>query len=347
MKKTGKFLFAFFAIAFVVVGQLIMLFNGYRSIEPDILMINEVASIRGSIQRYTKLVVTGFRDQQMESGIDRLIRMNVIQGEKIPKKLKREDFMSAADLEREWQELKELAKQYIAVESEKERQNLKLDVISLSEDLWKMGDKIVLQSQSVSQNKLFYFRSVALAILLTILILFVLVVMLRGFLNDLEEDSTFDMLTGAFNRRYFEFALHQEISRVNRKRGEFSLILMDIDYFKSINDTYGHATGDRVLKEISVVVKETVRKADIFARVGGEEFVCLLPETSSEAALLTAERIRKLIESHQSTELPRVTVSFGVTEYRLEEPSEELLKRADLALYEAKAQGRNCSVLKM
>lgn len=131
------------------------------------------------------------------------------------------------------------------------------------------------------------------------------------------------------------------------KKGEFSIILMDIDFFKSINDTHGHSTGDRVLQEMSSLIMQTIRKADVFSRVGGEEFVCILPDTSSESAFLTAERIRKLIESHSSGDLPKVTMSFGVTEYRLEESAEELMNRADLALYEAKAQGRNRTVLQV
>lgn len=347
MKKTGKFLFAFVAIAFIVVVQLIMLFNGYRSIEPDILMINEVASIRGYIQRYSKLVVVGFRDQQMETKIDKLLELSVIQTERMSKKVKSEDFVCTSEMQEEWQQLKELAKKSVASENEIEKQNLKVDVISLSEELWKMGDKIVLQSQSVSQNKIYYFRSIALAILLTILVLFAVVVMFKGILNSLEENSTYDMLTHAFNRRYFDFVLRQEISRANRKKGEFSIILMDIDFFKSINDTHGHSTGDRVLQEMSSLIMQTIRKADVFSRVGGEEFVCILPDTSSESAFLTAERIRKLIESHSSGDLPKVTMSFGVTEYRLEESAEELMNRADLALYEAKAQGRNRTVLQV
>lgn len=347
MKKARKFIFSFVGIALVVLVQLVMLFNGYRSIEPDILMINEVAAIRGSIQRYSKLVVVGFRDQQMETKIDKLIRLNEVQTEKMSKKVKSENFMSVADLKREWEQLKDLAQRYITSEIETERQNLKLDVISLSEELWNMGDKIVLQSQSVSQNKLYYFRIIGLAILLSILTLFVLVLMFKGIVNNLEEDSTYDTLTRAFNRRYFEFALTQEVSRVNRKKGVFSIIIMDIDHFKKINDTYGHIAGDRVLREISVLIMETIRKADVFARVGGEEFVCILPDTSSEAALLTAERLRKLIESKELKELPKVTMSFGVTEYHSEESSEELLKRVDLALYEAKEKGRNQCVLKV
>lgn len=347
LKKTRKFIFSFVGIALVVLVQLVMLFNGYRSIEPDILMVNEVASIRGFVQRYSKLVVVGFRDQQIEEKIDKLIQPNTSSTERAPKKLSSETITSVGDLQKKWEQLKTVAKQYVISEREKEKQNLMLDVINISEELWEMGDKLVLQSQSVSQNKLYYFRILGLAILLSVLILFVLVLMFKGIVNNLEEDSTYDSLTRAFNRRYFEFALDQEISRVNRKKGKFSIITMDIDHFKKINDTYGHMTGDRVLRMVSALITETVRKADVFARVGGEEFVCILPDTASEAALLTAERLRKLIEAKEVKELPKVTMSFGVTEYIFEESSEDLLKRVDAALYEAKEKGRNQCVLKV
>ena len=117
--------------------------------------------------------------------------------------------------------------------------------------------------------------------------------------------------------------------------------MFDIDHFKKINDTYGHTTGDIVLKEIAQVVTETIRKYDIVARWGGEEFVILVPNSKAEETALMAEKIRETIEKYAFTEAGTVTCSFGVTEYKDGDSIDSLVTRADEALYKAKEQGRN------
>ena len=156
----------------------------------------------------------------------------------------------------------------------------------------------------------------------------------------------YDALTKVFMRRYFEAWLSQEFSRVKRYKTDLSLIMFDIDHFKKINDTYGHQAGDFVLSELSQVVKEAVREADIVARYGGEEFVVCLPETKVEEAKYSAERIRASVEKKQfiyeGTKIP-VTVSLGVASFRNtpEDTVEQFIKDADTALYHSKESGRN------
>jgi two-component system cell cycle response regulator len=157
--------------------------------------------------------------------------------------------------------------------------------------------------------------------------------------------TTVDGLTQAFNRRYFQDALEREISRCIRYGRDLSLMLLDIDHFKRINDTFGHLAGDDVLKHLSTLVRGRIRKEDIFARYGGEEFALLLPELAGSGAYQLGEKLRRLVEAHPFTfdnqRLP-VTVSVGLaTLSGSQQDSATLVRTADACLYEAKSQGRN------
>jgi diguanylate cyclase len=153
-----------------------------------------------------------------------------------------------------------------------------------------------------------------------------------------------DDLTGAYNRRYLMGSLHKEKSRSDRGGEPFSVCLIDIDFFKRINDTKGHLVGDQVLRLLTLAVQPTVRTTDYFGRFGGEEFLLILSETSLSGACTFAERLREKIEQLQFNEIDpqmKVTVSIGVTQYRPREEISTTLNRADMALYDAKARGRN------
>ena len=164
-----------------------------------------------------------------------------------------------------------------------------------------------------------------------------------------------DALTGFYNRAYLERRLSEEISRAARYRQPLSCLFLDIDYFKRVNDTYGHANGDRVLQEVANRIKSQLRGSDIPTRFGGEEFTLLLPQTASEEALQLAERIRLYIQAspiHLADHAPlNVTISVGVSQLlahqhqKLTGLGAQLLHEADNALYEAKENGRNRAVL--
>jgi len=162
---------------------------------------------------------------------------------------------------------------------------------------------------------------------------------------DLGMLATTDGLTALFNRRHFEELARAEWTRYQRYGRPLSLLLLDVDKFKSINDRFGHDAGDLVLKAVAFICKTTKRQTDVAARIGGEEFVLLLPETDEAAAETAAERLRKAIQVHTRS-LPggnlEVTVSIGVAGAGLAMSGfEVMLKRADEALYEAKRMGRN------
>jgi len=159
--------------------------------------------------------------------------------------------------------------------------------------------------------------------------------------KQLEDKSKTDSLTGAFNRQGIEEAIRVGLWEWRSQKKPLSLVLIDIDHFKNINDTYGHATGDHVLSALSNIVKQHIRTNDLFARWGGEEFVLLCRDTRIEQANLIAEKIRELIEHFEFKDNLQVTASFGVATLNANETLEQLFNHADKALYEAKHQGRN------
>lgn len=157
------------------------------------------------------------------------------------------------------------------------------------------------------------------------------------------EEATTDGLTGLYAHKYFKLRLQEEMERARRYKRALSLLLIDIDHFKSINDEYGHLAGDKVLKRLSKAWREKIRMGDIIARYGGEEFAVILPETPKPDALKAAENLRAYTEEAAVEGIP-VTISIGVGFYHWEDTdsdSDALIMRADRALYRAKRQGRN------
>lgn len=152
--------------------------------------------------------------------------------------------------------------------------------------------------------------------------------------------SCVDSLTGLYNRHQFDIGLEQEFNRAQRYKTPFSIAMIDIDYFKNINDTFGHQFGDYVLEEISTITQHAFRKTDIIYRYGGEEIVIIMPETDSEHAYLPLERLREKISSHDFRG-QNVTVSIGIGDYQENLSAKDILKQADNMLYKAKSNGRN------
>ncbi len=162
--------------------------------------------------------------------------------------------------------------------------------------------------------------------------------------NVLQAESTTDPLTGVGNRRWLDIEMKQRIAQLKRQNAPFSTLLVDIDHFKAINDRLGHDAGDAVLVSVAKELRNTLRDMDVICRIGGEEFVIVLPGTNADAAVLASERLRTAIESADfpfHNQLIAVTVSIGLTAACVSDTKETMLKRADEALYAAKRSGRN------
>jgi diguanylate cyclase (GGDEF)-like protein len=164
--------------------------------------------------------------------------------------------------------------------------------------------------------------------------------------SSIKNIATYDTLTNLYNRRYFEESLGIEVQKSFSNKTPLSIIMVDIDHFKKMNDTFGHPEGDKVLREIASLLKSSVRAKDTIARYGGEEFILILPETILEASFMIAERIRQLVEKtafEVGQARLNITISLGISNFPVHRPKsdKELIKMADLALYEAKRGGRN------
>lgn len=159
--------------------------------------------------------------------------------------------------------------------------------------------------------------------------------------NKLQMEAFTDKLTNLYNRRYFEDTVMNKIIELNNERSTVSMLILDIDHFKNVNDTYGHDAGDSVLAEVAMLIKQCLRKEDILVRWGGEEFVVILPLTNAQEGTIIAERMRTNIENHIFKYVKKTTISIGVAEKTIEESFEDWFRRVDNAMYKAKEGGRN------
>ena len=164
----------------------------------------------------------------------------------------------------------------------------------------------------------------------------------------IEELAMRDELTGVFNRRHLMDTIRTEKQRSDRTGRPSSICILDIDFFKNVNDKYGHLAGDQVLREIAATASAALRQTDCFGRYGGEEFACILTDTSTEGAMITAERIRANIAQlrfpHMDKDL-KITISIGIADFTRDEETTATFQRADEALYRAKQTGRNRCVV--
>ena len=164
-------------------------------------------------------------------------------------------------------------------------------------------------------------------------------------IKTIKDEATRDPLTGLFNRGKFNNVLTQEIALSNTTNTPLSIIFLDIDHFKNVNDTYGHDVGDDVLVTLAELLNSVIRAGDFVSRWGGEEFVITLKATNASQAALVAEKLRVIVSEYNFEGIGQQTISLGVTEYKDKEAEKEFIKRVDTALYEAKNSGRNRVVI--
>jgi diguanylate cyclase (GGDEF)-like protein len=164
--------------------------------------------------------------------------------------------------------------------------------------------------------------------------------------KQLEYTASHDALTSIYNRRHFDELLQREIAYERRYKTRTGFLMLDIDHFKSVNDTYGHNMGDEILVEFSRIVQKTLREVDVFGRWGGEEFVLFLPHTTQEGTMLVAQKICNAVANHSFPHKKTLTTSIGVVMLNHTTPLNQIFIHLDEALYEAKQNGRNCVVYK-
>ncbi|MCX7711194.1 MAG: GGDEF domain-containing protein [Clostridia bacterium] len=338
MKKSSSWLFiTLIAIIGVVFIDGFIRFFLVKNIEHDADLINNLGIIRGSVQRISKLETNNVIRDDLIRLVDKKFQDYSPEDQDLGLNSTRYG-INFAKLKNSWNEFKETLQNY----REKPAVEAKAALLAKSEEMWDAANALVLEAQLISEMKLKYYQLFLFSTVINILLLFLIIIFVKRYVRDkLELMAIYDPLTKAFNRNYLKEFLENEIKRVERKSRDLSLILWDIDHFKKINDTYGHDVGDLTLLELTRIVKNSIRKYDVFARFGGEEFIIVLPETDIQAAEMLAERVRKDVEAFKFKKIGHITISLGVTSFSIGDSEETMTKRADIALYKAKNNGRN------
>jgi diguanylate cyclase (GGDEF)-like protein len=316
-------------------------YNTNKVIRNDAYIINTSGIIRGSIQRLSKMELVGCTQvcndisNTIDFHLDELSNMNYVdenanEADQFSKQITK--------LSESWQRLKQLHAEYRINPIE----SIKKEIVSMSEYCWSLADSAVMNAQITTEGKLervkMFYPVSMLIVLCNVLSIFIIFTIVR---KKLEHHAANDALTGVYNRYSFEKVLENELHRSDRFERHFSVMFFDIDNFKKINDSYGHHVGDTVLIELAELVVSAVRKIDTVSRLGGEEFSIIVPEIKLEDAYKMAEKIRQKIEGYQFSIGEKVTVSFGISEFKKGVLKDDLLKQADNAMYKAKQGGRN------
>ncbi len=312
-----------------------------KNLKNDARLINETGVVRGSIQRVTKIVLSDSIQASNEIFIDinNLIDQ-FLSMEKGGRNNSSEEniFKAIQDLKEKWQNLEQKLIEY----QETHSKQIQKEIIEESENCWKAADAIVLTAQHVNEDKVAGIKIFYIILILNAISAILVILLVISYVRiKLEYESSHDPLTHIHNRRSYENVIESEVARSQRYGRPMTLTLFDIDYFKKVNDKYGHRTGDKVLIDLAKVVKENSRRSDSVFRVGGEEFAIISPETRTEGAFRLAEKLRNIVENYSFEIFNKVTISLGVAEFYQDITKDELYLHADQALYLAKNRGRN------
>ncbi|MBR0597831.1 GGDEF domain-containing protein [Sinanaerobacter chloroacetimidivorans] len=340
MKSKYRGVFSAVIVLLLLLLIQILMYGGFfQDLNTESEMIDDFSMIRGSIQRYVKLELANSKPygEDIPLYIDSLL--SKYEGNPALTEQNRiERFYNLDRMKQQWEEIQILVEKYHQNPTKKSKQ----DVIRKSEEIWKTTNSMVLRNQYNEDRVVSFFRYFTLIIGLNIVVIIAILIVYKKFVhNNLAASAILDPLTGAFNRRYFSTYLENEIQSVKWKHKAFSLIMVDIDHFKKVNDTHGHERGDYALKALTETIQNSIRRSDVLSRIGGEEFIVLLPDTDLSTAVQLAERIRKNAANSAIDGIGKLTISLGITEYKDQDTSLSILKRADQALYLAKENGRN------
>ncbi|MEL1136301.1 GGDEF domain-containing protein [Desulfitobacterium sp. THU1] len=309
-----------------------------HTIRSDAQIINKLGIIRGSLQRLVKLEAQGTERDDLIGDIDS--RIQEFKDNKIVLYDDNHEINKAVDnLFQSWLQFKQKIYDYRSNPSKDSLQAL----IEHSEEIWEKSNSMVLVSQIVSERKLINYQVSNAFFAMNLVLGLAIILLIKKYVKDkLEHLVNKDEMTNVYNRRHFNECLKLEISKSQRYAKPFSLIIYDIDYFKRVNDKFGHDVGDCVLIELTNLVGANIRRSDLLFRIGGEEFAILVPE-SIDDALGLAEKIRGIVEGHTFKYVGEITISLGLAQYIEGDTMDTIYKRADIALYKAKNEGRNRS----
>jgi len=307
-----------------------------KRIYEDALIVNQLGQIRGNIQRYAKLKIVKnssyYPTAQQINKIFNTLTKKFNKDGIIPSECKKKFFKTFNALKIFWKK--------IEVSDNKQ-------LIKLSEEAWNKSNYLIYKYEQIHKLKFSeLLKNIDLFIYVAIIFLTAVVfIIYTKIKKGLEKDVIIDSLTGLYNRLLFDEEFKIFCNRAKRYKKPLTTAIIDIDNFKKINDTYGHKTGDKILKEIGHILKYSLRRADLPFRYGGEEFVILFPNTPLNNAKKIIERVRKNIEEKVKINGKSVTISGGIGEYIGEKNINDFFRKIDEALYKAKNNGKNKIVI--
>jgi len=339
-KESTRLTLAALIIAIFVVANAIFIFIVIGRIENDSKIINYSGIVRGSIQRIAKMELSGTRSDSYINQVNRIFAMFEKREEGFYLFFENDRYRQLdLKLKNEWELLQKAIDEFRDNDTEDNR----MAIVSISERCWVIANDLVFEAQDISQVKLNFFRYVFIIIGFNIIAVFVIIYLIKKYVKDkLEYLASYDQLTKVLNRHSYSVILNQEMNRTNRYQTPLSLVIIDIDDFKLVNDRFGHNNGDYVLKALAEIISNCLRSSDALFRIGGEEFVVLTSNTDKNQAVILLEKIRSSIYTHSFKSVGTVSVSIGIAEYKKNESEAELFRRADSALYLAKKSGKNC-----
>ena len=323
----------------IIIGNSFFVEHSILEMENDSVLINKSGMIRGGIQRVVKLELENMDTTKYISDIDSVFNEFFIEEKYKLVNDKMIIFVSKIEiLKKEWNVLKELITTYHLTKQTTDKSSL----ITQSEYIWSLSEDAVSTLSILSSQKMSMLKNTFFIFLLDFfLIVFIIYIINKKIRNNLEILSTTDALTKVKNRNMYNEALCFELELNKRAKNNTAFLFLDIDSFKDINDTYGHASGDLVLKELVLILGVTIRKTDMLFRIGGEEFVIFLKEIKKEKLEKLANKIRLQVQNFDSKISHKFTISIGATMFNPDDTKDTIFKRVDKALYQSKNTGKN------
>lgn len=312
-------------------------------IEDDAALINNSGFIRGGIQKVAKHESNQQICDDLIADVDSFFHKFLIEKPYNLQTTKMNQIIQEyAFLQKEWNKLKELIYQYRNTPTKINKDRL----IDQSDLLWADINYIQNHLVQINDQKIFFLKLTFLIFLIDfILIVFVIYLINKTIRKDLELKSNIDALTGARNRNSYKEAIILALDMVKRYDRKIGFIMLDIYFFKKINDTYGHDQGDMVLKSLVKYINSILRSSDILYRIGGEEFVVIAQEIKGDELITVCEKIRVKIQESDFGLKESITISIGASFIKADDTKDSIYKRADNALYISKNRGRNTTTI--
>lgn len=310
-----------------------------NQIEDDARLINTTGKIRGGVQRVVKLEFAEKEYQNDIKIVDEIFQKILDKSNYKLDSSKMQNYLEKITLlNNSWEELKVALKVYSADKTKKNK-----DLVFLnSEEFWFLSEDLMKTLSIIATQKTYIFQlSFIIFAIEFFLIIFVIFIINKFIRKKLEILSRIDPLTNAYNRNVYNEYMENELESFLRYKNSVAFIILDIDFFKTINDTFGHKAGDMVLKDLVKIVSTNIRKTDKLFRIGGEEFVVLTKKLDQNDLEELTNKLKDIVQEYDFGLNKEITISLGATFFKDGDTKESIFKRADEALYRSKNDGRN------